>query len=195
MHESPKCLGGKTGVNKKSHDYFAFFSLSLRHKPITTSISPINHAKYPYAPKFINRPPLTKDEININIPIITNNKFITLISPPEDKNNFFINKTTDYFRFLKYLIPKTYAMMVITIRIIKPKLIGVLTSLFKRNILKISKRIHSVKRTATACTGVLTGGGTIIISQNDNCFGYISIFGGFISRRKTGILFYSKIFQ
>ncbi|PNX51109.1 MAG: hypothetical protein BV456_04440 [Thermoplasmata archaeon M8B2D] len=53
--------------NRFNYD-FAFFSLSLRHKPITTNIRPINHAKYPYNPPLNNKPPLTKDEKKITIP-------------------------------------------------------------------------------------------------------------------------------
>ena len=69
-------------------------------------------------------------------------------------------------------------MIVIAIHAIKPKFIGVLISVLKRNMLKISKRINKVKRTATACSGVLTGGGTINISQCKNYLGYINFFGG-----------------
>ena len=74
-------------------DYcFDFFSLSLRHKPIATNIRPINQAKYPYDPQLNNKPPLRNEDIKIIIPIITNNKFIMLITTPYSNYRLYINK-------------------------------------------------------------------------------------------------------
>ncbi|MCX6667400.1 MAG: hypothetical protein NTV74_04065 [Euryarchaeota archaeon] len=105
-----------------------------------------------------------------------------LINPQITSVNLQNKKTHDYFLFFQYLFPKIYATIVIIVNTINAKLIGVLIPVLKKNIFKISKQIHNVESTHTACPGVLTGGITDIL-LHPFYFAYpfenINIFGGF----------------
>ena len=73
---------------------------------------------------------------------------------------FCINKTSqieDARFFFKYDLPRKHTMSVIAIHRDKNKFIGVIISVLKRNMLKLSKRVKKVKITATTCPGVLAG--------------------------------------
>ena len=166
---------------KKPSDYLAFFSFSLRHKLIATSINPINHAIFCNNHGILNNsPPPTIPTMNSIIPTTTNSVFIVFISPPqpETQNNKLVNKSSDYFLFFKNLFPKIYANIVITINMINAKLIGKSIPVLKRNMLIKSNKIHKVKRTAKASSGVEGIGLSTIISQNESCLDGINFFGG-----------------
>ena len=94
-------------------------------------------------------------------------------------------KLHDYLRFFKYLLLKIYPIIVITIKKINAIFISVLVPASKKNTLKQSIRIHKeikkIKRTSTACSGVLIIAGTnTTISQNLNHLFCFNIFGGYL---------------
>ena len=61
--------------------------------------------------------------------------------------------------------------------------IGVLIPVLKRNILKQSNRIHKIKRTATACPGVLTIGTSVNKSHYKNYQFSFNYFGGYLNKK------------
>ena len=92
-------------------------------------------------------------------------------------------KSHDYLRFFKYLLPKIYPIIVITINKINAIFICVLISLSEMNMLNKSKEIHmaryTLKITAINRSGVLIGTGTTTnISQNKKRLFCFNIFGG-----------------
>jgi hypothetical protein len=100
-------------------------------------------------------------------------------------NNIFGGKkTSDYLRFFKYLLPKIYPIIVITINKINTIFISVLIPLPKMNILnkkiEINNAIYTIKTASINCSRVLIITGTIDkISQDKKHLFYFNFFGGF----------------